>query len=505
MLCHRFRDFELRPDERRLLHDGDAVRLGSRAYDLLIYLVENRHRVVSKTEMLDHVWPDIAVEEANLAVHISALRKAIGADAVVTVPGRGYRFVLPIDPQRSAATNTAAEMRKLPSIAVLPFTNMNGDAEQDFFADGLVEDLITALSKISGLKVIARKASFTFRDADLDIRKVGKQLAVGHIVQGSVRKSADRVRIAVQLIEVDSEANVWAERYDSAVEDIFDLQDEISLILATEMQVELTEGEQARFRYGSTRDVQAWSLWVRGLSYYRRGHLTREGMTPALVAWQRAAARDPGSASLNAMLGLLYYLDARFGFWNDRPTALEKGNAHVSWALAIEPENADAHMTNALMLLLQQRHGEAIEAARQSLIFGPGSADAAAFASFVFANAGLAQEAVIQIERAMELCPVYPPFYLGHMGYAYRCAGRLDDAIVAFETYEGASPGRGVTDLAIMAHERGEDTRAREWVTRLLETDPGFTISGWLRTQFRSDRPGLARDVASLRALGLPE
>jgi adenylate cyclase len=390
-----------------------------------------------------------------------------------------------------------------PSIAVLPFTNMSGDPQQDYFADGLVEDIITTLSKISGLIVIARNSTLTYQHRAIEVGQVGRELGVRYVLEGSVRKSANRIRITTQLIETTTGAHVWAERYDRALEDIFAVQDEITLILATEMQVRLTEGEQARLRYASTDNVEAWGHWAQGLSQYRRG-LNREGLGQALKCWQRANALDPSSASLSAMLGFLHFTDARFGFWEDRETALNKANSYVDKALSLDAENPDAHMTQSLLLTLQRRFDEAVVSARKAIKYGPGSADNLQFASFVFASAGLAREAVELIERAIKLSPIFPPNYLGNLGNAYRHAGRHDEAIAAYEAYHQRSPGRGVTDLVIIYGQLGHLAKAKAWATQLLLADPKFTVSSWIDTQFRKDTSAVEADAAALRAAGLP-
>ncbi|MFN7445257.1 MAG: tetratricopeptide repeat protein [Curvibacter sp.] len=274
--------------------------------------------------------------------------------------------------------------------------------------------------------------------------------------------------------------------------------------MVTELQVCLTEGEQARLRRASMHNTEAWSHWVRGLACYNRAVLSREGMTPALMSWQRAAALDPASATLQAMLGMLYYLDARFGFWNDRSTAVRKGIAHVTAACSLDPECPDAHIVQALLALLQGRHIDAVASARAAVQYGPNSADVAAFASFVFANAGPGPEAAALIEHAVRLCPVFPPYYLGHMGLAYRVSGRIREAIAAFEAYDCANAGRGVTDLIILHEQAGEIAQARAWADRLLSVFPEFTVSGWRQTQFRADPAAIQSDMASLRAVGLP-
>ncbi len=509
----RFNGFELRSQQRQLTRDGEVVPVGARAFDLLSYLVVHRDRVVSKAELLDHVWPGFVVEEANLSVHVSALRKVLGAHALATVPGRGYRFVAPIEPSTTAAMGSSAEpplrglgaaTAALPSLAVMPFASLSDSPDQDLFADGLVEDVITTLSKIAGITVIARTSTFAFKGVDVDLRQVGRDLGVGHVLTGSVRHSAGRVRVSVQLVDAGTGAHLWAERYDRVLDDLFALQDELTLRVVTELQVHLTEGEQARLRGDSVRNVEAWSHWVRGMACYNRAVLTREGMTPALMSWQRAAAIAPDWAAVRALLGMLYYLDARFGFWNDRATAARKGADHVVQALSLDPECADAHIVQALLHLLQGRHGEAVLSARTALRCGPGAADVAAFASFVLSNAGLGPDAVTQIERAMRLCPVFPPFYLGHLGLAYRTAGRVPEAIAAFEAYDRHSPGRGVTDLALLNLSTGNRVRARSWAEHLIATLPGFTVEAWQHTQFRMDAAAIESDAAALRSLGLP-
>jgi adenylate cyclase len=189
----RFGAFEFRPEERVLMRAGQPVRLGARAYDILSYLIDNRDRVVSKAELLDHVWAGLAVEEANLTVHVSALRKELGNDALSTIPGRGYRFVMAVNGAEAAALAKTAELPAptRPSIAVLPFINMNGDPEQEYFADGLTDEIITTLSKISGLTVIARASSFTYKGKDVDVRQVGRAPCAGRQCTQPWRPHAD--------------------------------------------------------------------------------------------------------------------------------------------------------------------------------------------------------------------------------------------------------------------------------------------------------------------------
>ena len=391
-----------------------------------------------------------------------------------------------------------------PSIAVLPFQNMSGDPEQDYFCDGLVEDIITTLSKLAGLRVIARNSSFVYKGRAVDIREAAKQLGVRYVLEGSVRKSGNRIRITAQLIDAIDGAHLWAERYDRALDDIFAIQDEITLVLATEMQVKLTDGEQARLHYTTTTNVEAWTCWVQGLSHYRQA-VTKEANGPARLYWEKALALDPNSASLNAMLGFLHAVDARFGWWDDRETALGKARAYADRALELDPRNADASITSSCFHLMRGSYDEAVADARRAVALAPGSADVASLAGFVFTPSGYPEEAVMQNEKAIALNPNYPPMYLGMLGDSYRQVGRTEDAIAAFKAYHARSPGFGLTDLVIIYQESGRPEEVTRTAGQLLAARPNFTIAAWLKTQFvRRDKARVEADAAALRAAGLP-
>lgn len=420
----------------------------------------------------------------------------------IEAPVRGWRWT----GDGTTARKTAAapsRSREVPSIAVLPFANMSGDPEQEFFADGLVEDIITTLSKLGGLRVIARNSTFVYKGQAVDIREAAKQLGVRYVLEGSVRKSANRIRITAQLIDAESGAHVWAERYDRAMDDIFAVQDEITLVLATEMQVKLTEGEQARMHYTTTNNVEAWTQWVQGLSHFRQA-VTKDNTARAFSCWKKALALDPDSATLNAMVGFVHYIDARFDWWDDRETALGKARGYVDRALELDPDNPAANTTSSFTLLLEGRYQESAEYARRAIQLAPGSADAASFACFILAFAGYPEEAVTQGERAKTLSPNYPPYYLGHLGNAYRLAGRVEEAIAAFKAYHARAAGFGLSDLVIAYQQTGRPDEAKRAAEQLLSVRRDFTIAAWANTQFRADTEGLEADIAALRAAGLP-
>ena len=391
----------------------------------------------------------------------------------------------------------------VPSIAVLPFQSMPSDPEQEYFADGLVEDIITTLSKLSDLRVIARNSTFAFKGQAVDVREVARQLGVRYLLQGSVRHGTNRMRVSAQLIDARDGTHVWAERYDRSIEDIFAVQDEITLVVVTEMQVKLTEGEQARLRYTTTGSVEAWTHWVQGLSHFNRA-VTKENMSAALACWLKAVALDPESASLNAMVGFIHYLDTRFGWWDDRLAAEEKAQDYAGRAMQLDPNNADANVTSSLSMLLKGRHEEAAALARRAVQLAPGSAHAATMACFVLAFAEHAEEAIPLGERALKLSPKFPGYFLGTVGNAYRLAGRMEEAISAFKAYHAINPGFGLVDLVLIHEQAGRHEDALEHAALLLSLRRNFTIKGWAQTQFRADRQGLQKDMDSLVAAGLP-
>ena len=424
----------------------------------------------------------------------------------IAEPVRVYRM-RPITAAASITSHLTAPVRPLPdkpSIAVLPFQNMSGDPEQDYFCDGLVEDIITTLSKLTGLRVTARNSTFVFKGRSVDVREAAQRLGVRYVLEGSVRKSGNRIRITAQLIDAQDGTHLWAERYDRVMDDIFAIQDEITLVLATEMQVKLTEGEHARLHYTTTTNVEAWTCWVQGMSHHRQA-VTKEAQGQARFFWEKALALDPASASLNAQLGLLHSFDARFGWWDDHETAIEKALAYVDRAFELDSGNAAAYTASSLILLFQRQHDKAVAAARKAVELAPGAADTAELAGHVLAASGYPEEAVVLSEKAMTLSPNYPAVYLGTLGNAYRLSGRTEQAIEAFQAYHARNPGFGLTDIVIAYQQTGRSQEARRTAEQLLAARPNFTVAAWLKTQFsRRDTAQVEADAAALRAAGLP-
>ena len=282
------------------------------------------------------------------------------------------------------------------------------------------------------------------------------------MLEGSVRKAGNRIRITAQLIDAETGTHVWAERYDRALEDIFAVQDEITLILATEMQVNLTEGEQARLRYSSTSNVEAWNFWVQGLALCPHGVVTKDGVGKARVCWEKALALDPNSAPLHAMLGFVHFADARFGWWDDRETALAEVARAIStgrWSSTRQCRRAPLRRHAGQPRAPLRRFGCG---RRLAVSLAPVRSTSPPSPQRCFACAGLHDEAIVQIEKAMRLSPNLPANYLGIQGHVYRLAGRSDDAIAAFRAYSRAqsrASGSPISRSCIESKQAGSTRR----------------------------------------------
>jgi len=296
-----FGEHVLDVERRELRRGGDPVAVEPQVFDLIVYLVQNRDRVVTKDELLDAVWGGRIVSESALTARINAVRRAVGdsgeAQAVIrTIQRRGFRFIAEVREEGAPATMrdapaleaAALALPDKPSIAVLPFLNLSGDPDQEYFADGMIEEIITALSRIRWLFVIARNSSFTYKGQAIDVKQVGRELGVRYLLEGSVRKASGRVRIAAQLIEAETGRHVWADRFDGALEEVFELQDEVASSVAGVIEPELLAAETARSASRRTSDLNAYDLYLRAYAMYWTYRLR-----PALALLEEAIARDP--------------------------------------------------------------------------------------------------------------------------------------------------------------------------------------------------------------------
>ena len=270
-MTYAFGTYALDPESLELTNGGEVVEVEPQVFSLLVCLIENRDRVVSKDELIEMVWDGRIVSDGTLNTRINAARKAVGDDGksqavIKTFPRRGFRWVAEVGEEDSASINPVSIADK-PSIAVLPFENLSNDPEQEFFSDGIAEDIITALSRLRWLSVIARNTTFTYKGQAVDVQMVAQDLGVRYVLEGSIRKAGNRVRISAQLVEGDTGNHLWAQRFDRELEDIFAVQDEITETVAGTVQSEVNLTEQRRVKAKPPESLDAWENYQHGISY----------------------------------------------------------------------------------------------------------------------------------------------------------------------------------------------------------------------------------------------
>jgi adenylate cyclase len=322
------------------------------------------------------------------------------------------------------------------------------------------------------------------------------------VLTGSVRQAGNRLRITAQLTDARTEVQAWTARYDREIADIFAVQDELTLTIATALQVKLTEGEQARLRYTTTDNVTAWMHFIRGLSLFRT--VSADTYRQARASFEQALAHDPDSAQIHAMLACVHAIEGRFYWTADRDRSLALAKRHADEALARDPENADAYAALGYWHMCYRRLDEATAAYARAVELAPDHADLRALYALALTFAERADEAIAQAQAAIRLNPLNPGWYRGVLGHAFRYAGRLDDAAAVLSDYNRCSPGFGLVDLVLTHADAGDPEQAAQCARDLLAARPDFTVERWGLTQNCVDLGRLETDRKSLAAAGLP-
>jgi adenylate cyclase len=376
-----------------------------------------------------------------------------------------------------------------PSIAVLPFVNLSGDTEQEYFSDGITEDLITDLSKLSGLFVISRNSVFLYKGKAVKPEQMSQELGVKFILEGSVRKAGSRVRITAQLIDATTGYHLWAERYDRELQDIFAVQDEVTQKIVAALQIKLTEGEQQRFGRVPTQNLEAYECLLRGLELYHRR--APEAHAQARQLFERAVALDPQFAAAHAWLGRACMTEYLFQ-WNNDPSLMEQGAILARKAMTLDESLPVAHQTLAYAYLARRQYDPALAAARRAVALDPNGADACVTLGEILSCVGQSGEAIGLVEKALRLDPHYPPSYLFALGQAYYLADRSEDAIAAFKRLLTRNPDhvRGHFLLAMVYADAGRDQEARVEIAACRAINPSYSPEG-----MRGVIPYKARDL----------
>ena len=441
-----FSGHTLDSDRRELRRGPDAVAVEPQVFDLLIYLLRNRDRVVSKDDLIAAVWGGRVVSDSTLTSRINAARKAVGDSGeeqklIRTVARKGLRFVGSVQiqadgepiggPRRDEAHESprpALPLPDRPAIAVLPFTNMTGDPMQDYFSDGISEDLITALSKLRWFFVIARNSSFIYKDKAVHMKQIAAELGVGYVVEGSVRKGGNRVRITVQLNDVATGSHIWAERYDRDIADVFAVQDEITEAIVAAIEPQLYAAEHFHARRKPPDSMDAWDLVMRALSHYWR--VTRQDNVVAQALLEKATVIDPSYGQALGLLATSHTFSAHMG-WEDMTVATPIAERAAQAATLADSEDAWAHNALGTVHLFARRFDDSLAQFEWALRLNPNFSLAQGYYGLTLAYCGRWQEADLAARRALRLSPHDPlaAVYCGITSYAQFVGRNYDEAM----------------------------------------------------------------------------
>ena len=433
--------------------------------------------------------------KASITVAIAVLVTII----VLTV----WQFYLrppPIEP--ASVEKMTLPLPDKPSIAVLPFVNMSGDPEQDYFSDGLTEEIITALSNVPKLFVIARNSVFTYKGKSVKVKQVAEELGVKYVLEGSIRKAGDKIRITAQLIDAISGHHLWADRYDRNLKEIFDVQDELTKSIITAMQVKLTEGEQARVAAKGTNNLEAYLKYLQAMVYMRQFNIESNALAKQLA--QEAIALDPEYDMAYITLSSTYQMDVWLGTSKSPKQSIAKSLELVKKAIELDPTNADAYGHLGFTYSMMGEPEKAVANAEKAVALNPNSAYNHMRLGHTLRFAGRNEEAIPEYLKAIRLNPIPPTNYLFGLGIAYCWTGQYEEAIKWCEKAVRQDPDSFLTRLMLtmVYSESGRMEDARSEAKEVLRINPKFSVVKWGNA---SKGPNTAQFVAALRKAGLPD
>jgi TolB-like protein/Flp pilus assembly protein TadD len=432
--------FRVDAKSESLLRGAEPVALGRRAVAVLRLLVERAGEPVSRQALIEAAWPRLAIEDSNLSVQIAAVRRVLaeqadGADWIETLPRRGYRYVGPPIPIVNGAVRSASMPApspipaEKPSVAVLPFANSGASAKEERFADGMVEDVITALSRFKSLFVIARNSSFEYKGRTVNIKRVGRELGVRYVVEGSVRKTGGRLRVSVQLVDAESGYQLWSERYDRELEDVFDVQDEIVRAIVSVLPGRMEEAGRDIAIRKPTSNITAYDLVLLGNEQWRR--LEKSAMAQARERFRAAVALDPNYARAHANIAWTIVCEA----FLEAPTGMTLDDAlrEIETALDLDEDDAWSHGVFAQLLFLRGEDDRVEQHFNRALLLNPNDADVAAVFANILVYWGRWREALTWIGTAKRLNPFPPNLYHWYHALALYSGRRYREAIATLK------------------------------------------------------------------------
>lgn len=504
-----FDNYALDTRLRELRRDGELVAMQPQVFDLLVHLLKHRDRVVSRDDLIALVWGGRIVSDSTLDSRINAARSAIGDSGraqrlIRTIPRKGLRFIGAVDEQTNGFDLTApAEIAierapapltlpDRPAIAVLPFNNMSGDRDQEYFSDGISEDIITALSKLRWFFVIARNSSFTYKGKAMHIKQVAAELGVRYVVEGSVRKSGDRVRITAQLNDTATGSHVWAEHYDRDLVDVFAVQDEITDAIVTAIEPQIYAAENFRSRRKPPSSMDAWDLVMRALSHHWR--VTRTDSAAAQALLEQAIELDPNYGQALALLATNHMFGVHLGWINIAAAAPIAERAALT-AVDADGEDAWAHTALGSVYFSTRRLDHALAEFELALQLNPNFSLAQGYYALALCYSGRWQDAYAATQRAIRQSPRDPSsaIYYGVAAYAQFVGRNYCEAIgLAREATRQRGDLTGAYRvLTVASGMAGQIDVAKAALDELRRTQPDISLA-WIATQlpwkFDSDR-----------------
>ena len=503
------------------LADGGGICISGTAYDhienklALGYNFMGKHSVKNIAKPIRVYKVPMDPKDVGKKRDGKSWKKMAIAAAIVLILGTVsfavWNFYLrPPQIEPASVEKMAFPLPNKPSIAVLPFNNLSGDPTQDYIADGISENIISALSKISEMFVIASNSTFTYKGKPVKIQQVSEELGVRYVLEGSAHKIGNRVRITAQLIDTTTGHHLWSEKYDRDMKDLFALQDEIAHKIIVELQVKLTEGEQARVSQKSTTNLEAWSYAVRGLKLFERS--SKENNAKAMELFEQAVELDPGYVWAWVRLAWTHLVASRALGWSHSPFESFKKTVEISQkVLALDESDSDVRALLGVVCLRQKRYEQAIIEGEKALALGPTNAQAHVILAASMNTVGRFDEAIKLVKKAMRLHPYYPAYYLMWLGSAYRMTGRYDEALTVYKqlldrSLKGEYPAsRAHLFLAEVYAELGQGEKARTHAAEVLRLKPKFSLGvvSKIGTYTYKDPAHLERRVNALRKAGL--
>jgi len=503
------------PDNRRMefrigINLGDVIEEGERIYGdgvniaARVEKMAERGGICVSGTVYDQIENKLSVSYENLGEH---------RVKNITKPVRVYRVVM-VDSEKRFSENRELDAPRetfalpdKPSIVILPFDNLSGDSEQEYLADGITENIIAVLSTVPAMFVIARNSAFTYKGKPVKVQKVAEDLGVQYVLEGSMQKSGSRVRFTAQLIDAIKGHHLWADRYDRDFQDVFALQDEITLKILTALQVKLTHGQQA-YMHETTDNLEAWGYFVKAIDFFER--FTKEYNAKAREFFERAVRLDPEYAAAWTMLAWTHWIDASYGFSQAQSESFKRAVELAQKALDLDNTNPDVHALLGGIHLFRGQHEKAISEGKSAIALRPNDACNIAILAQTMSYAGRSEEAIAFMNRAMRLNPYYPEWYLGILAQSYYLAGRYEEAIV---TYNELLRRRRRTGgnvllpnlcLTLAYLKTGKEQEAQNHVKDVLKIDPNFSLDWMRKITFFKDQTVLEKDLEVLHKLGLP-